>query len=330
MALSQEIRERIYAAADELHAASETGEYPSVEAVRQASRAGMNNVVEAMQGWRQAQRKQVQSVREPLPAGLLTVLQTAGQTLWETAQQLANESLDAARASFESEKSDLLQLSAEQSDAYETLATELQAAQSRIAELEEADRKSAETLHELQKQNDQGRAELAAANQRAAIAEQKATEVERRATDLRAELDRAHKEADTAHTEYSEALKHAQDNASMLRAEIKELEQASETDRNKLATAQQSATDVQQSFAQAKEQIAQLEAKLAAQEQAAEAADRKQAQQAASLEKSQQAASEARERAAELAGKLDATEKQNAALLARLDKPAKGKKPQPE
>ena len=81
MALNQEIKERIYAAADELHAASETGEYPSVEAVRQLSRAGMNNVVEAMKGWRQAQRKQVQSVREPLPAGLLAVLQTSGQGL---------------------------------------------------------------------------------------------------------------------------------------------------------------------------------------------------------------------------------------------------------
>ena len=34
MALSQDIKERIFAAADALHAASETGEFPSVEAVR--------------------------------------------------------------------------------------------------------------------------------------------------------------------------------------------------------------------------------------------------------------------------------------------------------
>jgi len=54
MALNQEIKERIFAAADELHAASPNGEFPNVEAVRQLSRAGMNNVVEAMKEWRPA------------------------------------------------------------------------------------------------------------------------------------------------------------------------------------------------------------------------------------------------------------------------------------
>ncbi len=91
MALNQEIKERIFAAADELHAASPNGEFPNVEAVRQLSRAGMNNVVEAMKEWRAKQRKQVQAVREPLPAELHGVLQTAGQSLWETAQQLAKK-----------------------------------------------------------------------------------------------------------------------------------------------------------------------------------------------------------------------------------------------
>ena len=108
MALSQDIKERIFAAADALHAASETGEFPSVEAVRQESRAGMNNVVEAMKEWRQNQRKQVQAVREPLPVELHGVVQSMGQSLWETAQQLANESLDAAKVAFETEKSDLI------------------------------------------------------------------------------------------------------------------------------------------------------------------------------------------------------------------------------
>ena len=116
MALSQEIKERIFGAADALHAASETGEFPSVEAVRQESRAGMNNVVEAMKEWRQNQRKQVQAVREPLPVELHSVVLSMGQSLWETAQQLANESLDAAKVAFEAEKA-MIQLSVEQSDA---------------------------------------------------------------------------------------------------------------------------------------------------------------------------------------------------------------------
>ena len=125
MALSPDIKERIFAAADQLHAASETGEFPSVEAVRQLSRAGMNNVVEAMKEWRQQQRKQVQTVREPMPAALQAVLQDMGQSLWATAQQLANESLEAAKAAFEAEKADLIELSEQQSEAFDTQAAEL-------------------------------------------------------------------------------------------------------------------------------------------------------------------------------------------------------------
>jgi hypothetical protein len=52
----------------------------------------------------------VQAVREPLPAELNSAVQAMGQSFWEVAQQLANESLDAAKIAFENEKSDLLQL----------------------------------------------------------------------------------------------------------------------------------------------------------------------------------------------------------------------------
>jgi colicin import membrane protein len=43
------------------------------------------------------------------------VVQTMGQSLWETAQTMTNESLSVARNAFEAEKSDLIQLSREQS-----------------------------------------------------------------------------------------------------------------------------------------------------------------------------------------------------------------------
>jgi Plasmid replication region DNA-binding N-term. len=191
MALSQDIKERIFAAADALHAASETGEFPSVEAVRQESRAGMNNVVEAMKEWRQNQRKQVQAVREPLPVELHGVVQSMGQSLWETAQQLANESLDAAKAAFETEKSDLIQLSAEQSEAFEAQAAELDAAQARIAELERQATAAAAAAQATAQELDETRRARLAAEQDAALAKQRAEEIERRAAELRAELDHA-------------------------------------------------------------------------------------------------------------------------------------------
>lgn len=198
MALSQDIKERIFAAADVLHAESATGEFPSVEAVRQASRSGMNNVVEAMKEWRQNQRKQVQTVREPLPVELHSVVQAMGQSLWETAQQLANESLDAAKVAFETEKSDLIQLSAEQSESFEAQGRELDSANERIDALNQQLMEAAADARQMTQKLEEVRNALTACEQKAALAEQRAEDVERRATDLRAELDHAHTEAEAA------------------------------------------------------------------------------------------------------------------------------------
>lgn len=119
MTINQEIKERIFTAADELYAASKDGEYPRIEDVRQLSRAGMNTVAEVMKEWRQLQRKQIQTIREPIPADLQVVLQEMGQSLWATALQLVNNSLEAARATFEAERTDLIELSEQLSEAFD-------------------------------------------------------------------------------------------------------------------------------------------------------------------------------------------------------------------
>lgn len=209
MAISQEIKDRIYAAADELLAESLTGEFPKLEAVRQRSRAGMNNVVEAMKEWRARQRKQVQAVREPLPVDLLAEVQNMGQGFWETAQRLANESLDTAKAAFEAEKNDLTEISIQQSEAFETQAVELATAQDRIVELDRVVEASTVAAQASTRQLDEIRAALLAAEQRAAIAEQKAEEIEHRAADLRAELTHAHGEAERLRIELDKAQERA-------------------------------------------------------------------------------------------------------------------------
>lgn len=205
MAMNQEIKERIFTAADELYADSDGGEYPSIEAVRQRCRAGMNNVVEAMKEWRARQRKQGQIVREPLPAELHGALQLAGQQLWEVAQKLANDSLDAMRAAFETEKLDLAELSEQQSAAFEAQASELEAAQARIAELQDQMTAAAEQQRQQAQELAELRTELEHCQRRAASAEQKAQETERRAADLRVELDRAHRHGDNLHQERDQA-----------------------------------------------------------------------------------------------------------------------------
>ena len=188
MALSQEIKDRIFAAADALHAASETGEFPRVEAVRQESRAGMNNVVEGMKEWRQNQRKQVQAVRAPLPVELHGSVLGMGQSLWEAAQQLANESLDAAKVAFETEKSDLIQLLTEQSEAYEKQAA-------RIAELERDATVATAAAQATAREMDDTRSALLAAEQATALANQRMTKAETERNKARTEAATVREEA---------------------------------------------------------------------------------------------------------------------------------------
>ena len=329
MALSQDIKERIFAAADALHAASETGEFPSVEAVRQESRAGMNNVVEAMKEWRQNQRKQVQAVREPLPVELHGVVQSMGQSLWETAQQLANESLDAAKVAFETEKSDLIQLSAEQSEAYEKQAAELEAAQGRIAELERQAMTAAAAAQATAQELEATRSARLAAEQAAALANQKAEEIERRAAELRAELNHAHTEAEAAATTAKATADSLRADADRLRTERDKAQQ-----RHELAEAE--GVKLAASLAAAQSETMKAQAALAgltAKAEATEQAHQEQRKQAATeahraaehMTKAQaerddatKAATEARERAAGLAGQLQAMQEQNAALLAAI------------
>lgn len=243
MALSQDMRERIFAAADALFAADESGDFPNVEAVRQESRAGMNYVVEAMKEWRQNQRRQVMTVRDPLPPELHSVIQDAGQRFWESARQLANESLDAARTAFESEKNDLAQLSAEQSAAFEHQATELVITLERVAELERQAVEAGDSVREMLQTLEDTRQACQRAEQEAALAGVRAAENARRADELRAELDHAHSEA--------EALR---GDAERLRTERDRAQECLEAGQEK----------IQREAAEAREEVARLRGELAA------------------------------------------------------------------
>lgn len=308
--MNQDIKDRIFAAADELFAASTTGDFPNVEAVRQKSRANMNYVVEALKEWRQRQRQTVQAVREPLPDSLQDAALTMGQSIWETAQRLANESLDAARAAFEAEKADLAKLSAEQSEAFESLRAELEAIQAKCSELETVAQGAQREAADLREQ-------LAAMTERTATAEARAVEIEKRADDLKAELGRAHNEADAERRRYGEeaarlnaALSVAQDATKATTAEADRL-------RSDLAGIKAKAEAEQERNAEDRKRTAQETHRTVERMTKAEG-DRDDARKEAGT---------AREEAAKLRGELDATKTQNAALLAALkpgaDKPGK-------
>lgn len=326
MALNPEIKDRIIKAADALFAASETGEFPNVEEVRKQSHAGMNNVVEVMQEWRQNQRKQVQAVREPLPASLLGVLQNMGQNLWETAQQLANESLDTARAAFESEKADLIQLSVEQSEAYESQAAALDAALIRVSELEQLVEVANASTQSATQQLAETKSALLSSEQKAILAEQKAEEIERRAGDLRAELDHAHAEADRLRIERDKAQDRAADAEKHAEKADARTEQLRET-----LTGQVEKADA--TIEQLRAELTELRAKADAAEQLHAEQRKRTAEEVhrsaermtkaeSECDNARRAAATAREEAAALRGQLEATKAQNAELLTAL-KPSK-------
>jgi colicin import membrane protein len=332
MAISSEIKERIFAAANELHANSDAGTFPSVEAVRQASRANMNSVVEAMKEWRQNQRKQVQAVREPLPVVLHSVVQSMGQSFWETAQQLANESLDAAKVAFEAEKSDLIQLSAEQSEAFETQAGELEAAQALIIELERSAAAATAAAQVTMRELDETRRAQLDAEQDAALANQKAEEIERRAGELRAELDHAHAEAEatmTAAKATADSLRADTDRLRTERDKAQQRQELADAENVKLAA---SLAAAQGETMKAQAALAGVTAKAEATEQAHADQRKRTAEEAqrtaeritkaeSERDKKRTEAANAREEAAALRGQLEATKTQNAGLLAAL-KPA--------
>lgn len=186
--MKQEIKDRIFAAADRLLAMSETGDIPTVEQVRKEAQASMNNVVEALKEWRQKQRSVVKDVVEPLPEVLQGVILEMGQLVWKTAREKANEALESARASFEAEKNDLVRLSQEQSQAYDLLAQEADDCRAELLQATQEVETKSQTIDDQQRQ-------LAKLQERLALAEARTSEIEKRANGLESELERVHAES---------------------------------------------------------------------------------------------------------------------------------------
>lgn len=186
--MKQEIKDRIFAAADRLLAMSETGDIPTVEQVRKEAQASMNNVVEALKEWRQKQRSVVKDVVEPLPEVLQGVILEMGQLVWKTAREKANEALESARASFEAEKNDLARLSQEQSQAYDLLSQEADECRAELLQAVQEVEEKNQTIEDQQRQ-------MAKLQERLALAEARTSEIEKRANGLESELERVHAES---------------------------------------------------------------------------------------------------------------------------------------
>lgn len=282
-AIPADVRERIIAAADDLFEQSGRETMPTVDAVRRTARVDMNAASSVMKEWRRAQTAQASPVVVAVPESVQQASSAAVATIWQQAQELANESLRSAQAAWETERGELDAMRQELAEAFERQAAELDVVGATLETEKAAAAQQGQELAAVRQQ-------LADASSRTDKAEARIAEIERRAADLRGELDRAHADADR------------------LRTEIEAAHTATDTARAELVKVQAKAEATEQTHAEQRKQAV-TEAHRAAERMTKAQTERDDAT---------KTAAEARECAAGLAGQVKAMQEQNAALLAAI------------
>ena len=201
MNLAKDTLDRIFAAADSLYEQNGHAAFPTVDAVRKTARVNMNDASTGMKQWRHARMNQAIPVAVHVPEGIQQVNAAALAALWQAAQELASESLRAARTGWDMERAESETLNKQMADAYEGKAAELEAVQAAIVQLEIESGHMAADRARLGGALDDAHRELATAKGAAERFEATAIEIGHRAADLRTELDHAHKEVGKARAE---------------------------------------------------------------------------------------------------------------------------------
>lgn len=312
MEIAQEVRNRIVASANQLYEQAGRADFPTVDAVRRHAKVDMNAASTVMKEWRRMQTATPAPVAVVVPDRLRQVSDTALASLWAEAQEIANEALRAAQASWDAERAEAEAIREQVASAFQAQAVELDTATARVAELEKALAESVARGDSLAERLDQQEAATQAATHRAELAEQHVEQIEQRAADLKAELDRAHADVDRLRTERDQAAARA-DHATASAAATAERAEAL---RDELATVK--------AKAEAADQAHQEQRKTAAQEahRVAERLTKAQADRDAAVKE----AGLAREDAANLRGQLETLQTQHARVMQMLGdkKPAKG------
>lgn len=322
MEVNQETRAKIMAAANQLYERAERAAFPRVDEVRSLAKVDMNAASTVMKEWRRMQTAIPATVVAAIPERLRLAHETALTTLWGEAQEIANEALKAAQASWDIERAEADSLRDEVSSAYEAQAIELRDVLAKVQEqaemLEDAAKKSAddaELLTAVTKERDE-------ALTRAAIAEQKAQDLEARVTDLKDECDRAYADSGRLRTERDEAVNQVEN----IRQESARQVQAAQA---RADQAKEDVTGVTAKLDALRDELAHAKAKLAA-----DAAAHAEQQRLAALElqrladdvatantareQAVSAASLAKEEAANLRGRTESLQAQLASLMALL------------
>ncbi len=348
--LSKETRARIFAAADKLYLANGKTSFPTVDAVRKEAKCSMNDANAGMKEWRMEQKKtQVTSVAVEVPETVRLSASTAIASLWQEAQDLANESLRAAQAGWDADKLEIDTLNKQMAEAYDGVKAELETTREEV-NVVQADLMEVVQRHAtLEARLADATRDLAAALAASETANARTIEIERRAAELRTELDHAHQELSQAHNELAgvrqahaaeldalradmaaqrakseEAAARSAEGFQALRAELAdakakagEAAQKAGADadalRTELATVRAKGEAAQESLREQRERST-VEANRAAEQLAAAQVERDEAR---------QSAAQAREQTAELRGQIEAVKAQNSQLMQTVKTDAK-------
>jgi len=301
MEINSEIKNRIIATADQLYQAGDREKFPTVDDVRRAARADMNSTSSVMKIWRRQQTAAPESVAVAVPERLQATMSAAMANVWPVAQELANESLDAAKTAWELERAEAEALRAEMSDAYESQALELAEVQKTLSESQAAAQLSSD-------QNEQQAKALADLTAKLTTAKQNEVNAKQRIDELRSEVDAARAKLE------QQAEKHSGE----LNAARAKLEEQAEKHSGELGAIQKQ-LDTTTRELQAITVRADEQQKAAGKEQAT--AKSQADKMAADLEKARNSAIDARERAAGFEGKIEALMAQNAEFLTLIQRP---------
>lgn len=190
MEINTDIRARVLAAADQLYEEGGRDALPTVDAVRRAARASMGDTSAVMKEWRRQRTAQAVPVAVTVPEPVAQANNAALAALWRQAQEFAAETLQAAKAAWESERQELDALRQEVAAAYETQATELEQTKDQLATTQQEQQTTA--------------SELVEAHTRCERAEGRVADIERQASRLSDNLEEARTEAGSAREEVAE------------------------------------------------------------------------------------------------------------------------------
>ncbi|MCK9709854.1 DNA-binding protein [Pseudomonas syringae] len=232
--INSEIRDRIWSAAEFLYDQAGRGDAkPTVDAVRRHAKANMNDVSLVMKEWREAQKVAVKSVAVDVPASLVAIGSQALGSLWQSAQDLANESLRAAQAGWDMERLEADALTRQISQAFDDQTVELEGQAAENRRLHALLITQTNEIERLTERTADLNARLSEATSDARQANVRADEVNARASELRAELNHAHALADRTASQAERDRAEQNKMISDLKAELDQSRQAHATELGK-------------------------------------------------------------------------------------------------